>query len=162
MKDVNLLFEAAYMTLTSGSVQGFAPDEIFTVIQFAPPLSPSDMVEGRYNISVRNRSAQVELRTITDPSDDPLRSMMGKQKVGPVLPDKSPLGFEAVSDHHGAVPFVLVTVTFFSMIANWQKPLSTDDHADVKITDQLPRDRDKIIALEALNGVLRDGAHQQG
>jgi hypothetical protein len=48
------------------------------------------------------------------------------------------------------------------MIANWQKPLSTDDHADVKITDQLPRDRDKIIALEALNGVLRDGAHHKG
>ena len=160
MQDVALNFEAAYLTQVAGSAEqlaAFDPNSIVPVIGFAPPFLPNNVCEGVFRTAVGDAAAEVRIAWIKERSQDPLRQLLGGISVGAV-PNAPPLKFDDLSDHHGKLPFALVTILFFTRVANWLKQASDPEiYETTKVTGELPKEHDKIIAIRALNTILKSG-----
>lgn len=162
--DRAMAFEAAYISTVIGDVERFRlipPDNVVTALHFAPPFMPSEVVPGEYRTEVCGMTTSVVVRIIETPQQDILRQLAGGIVVGAVV-NETPLRFEQLSDHRGVLPFVLVTVVFDGRVADWLQymPGQTDPSLleDVGVTEELPKARDKILALHAWNAAVLLGA----
>jgi hypothetical protein len=162
MHDLALLYEAAYVSAVRGNIDELRAftGELVTTVSFAPPIRPEEVSEGAFKTTVRGIDAEVHFRLITKNSDDPLRAAVGPVFLGPPIPGRPPLRFDQLADHRGITPFVLVSVIFRARVADWlnatpHQSADPEFYEDLQVTGELPKEKDKILALRALNAVLK-------
>jgi hypothetical protein len=159
---VQLDLDMAYMSFIKGDVATISADQrgYVTRVDFVLGLDPTQCALGQYELEFEEAPITISFSALSSSSDDPIVNAGKDWDFGVSGNGVPKIPFIAFTDNRGCYPAVLVKIVFPYRLATWIDPahvsgLKMDrSFEDLEVLG-LPRSDEKIVAIRAINKLLR-------